>query len=132
LDGSIQNYEKKMTRPYYSSRHNPKNLTLEELYEKPQHLYLFFRDKDFFKERTGITKVHIPDAIQHEAVLELGFQPFPLTKWPQESVTEDNIFDTLEFLYDRISAPGELSFMTDETGWNYQDYEAYDNLVGQG
>jgi hypothetical protein len=120
-----------MARRYYSSRSKPKSLTLDELYQKLQHLYLLFRDKDFFKEKAGITKNDLPEAIMHEAALVLNFQPFPITKWLPENISEDHIFDTLEFLYDRISKPGELVGMTNETGWNYYDYESYDEETGR-
>jgi hypothetical protein len=74
----------------------------------------------------------LPNAIEHEAALELSFQPFPVEKWSPENITEDHIFDTLEFLYDRVSAPsGELVRMTDETGWNYEDYISYADGPGQ-
>lgn len=119
-----------MTRRYYSSRSKPKVLTLEELYQKLHVLYLLFRDKDFFKGKAGITMKYLPDAIMHEAILDLSFQPFPITKWSPESITEDHIFDTLEFLYDRVARPGELVGMT-ERGWNYEDYDSYDDAMGQ-
>jgi hypothetical protein len=120
-----------MTRRYYSSRNKPKSLTLEELYQKLRHLYLLFRDKDFYKGEAGITQFNLPEAIKQEAALELSFHPFPVTKWSLENITEDHIFDTLEFLYDRVSMPGELAWMTNDTGWNYQDYDSYDNEAGQ-
>lgn len=87
-----------MKRRYYSSRTKPRSLTLEEFYWKFQNLYLLFRDKDYFKNKTGITKEHLPDAILHEAALYLSFQPFLITKWTPDNITEDHIFDTLEFL----------------------------------
>jgi hypothetical protein len=120
-----------MTRRYYSSRTKPKSITLEELYQKLQVLYLLFRDKDYFKGKAEITKDNLPDAIKHEAVLDLNFQPFPITKWSPEIISEDHIFDTLEFLYDRVSKPGEWIGMTNETGWNYYDYSSYDDAIGQ-
>jgi hypothetical protein len=121
-----------MTRRYYSSRNNPRNLTLEELYQKLQNLYFLFRDKDFFRGKAGVTQNFLPDTVKHEAALELSFQPFPVDKWSSENVTEDHIFDTLEFLYDHVSAPkGELVWITDETGWNYQDYISYADEPGQ-
>ena len=121
-----------MTRRYYSSRNKTKHLTLEELYQKLKHLYLFLRDKDFFRGKAGITSNFVPAAIEHEAALELSFQPFPVEKWASENITEDHIFDTLEFLYDRVSAPkGEMEWVTDETGWSYQDYLSYADEPGQ-
>jgi hypothetical protein len=120
-----------MTRRYYSSRTKPKSLTLDELYQKLSALYLLFRDKDFFKAKAGITKDNLPESITHEATLDLSFQPFPITKWLPENITEDHIFDILEFLYDRVSMPGEWGEVTNETGWNYYDYESYDDETGQ-
>jgi len=120
-----------MARRYYSSRTKPKRLTVEELYQKLENLYLLFRDKDYFKNKAGITKESIPDAILHEAAIDLSFQPFPITKWSPENITEDHIFDTLEFLFDRVSKPGEWVGMTNDTGWNYYDYDSYDDKAGQ-
>jgi len=115
----------------YSSRKNKVRLSLRELYVKLQNLYLFFRDKDYFKEQAGITKHDLPSAIQHEAGIELDFQPFRITKWSVADLTEDHVFDTLEFLYDRASRPGSWSRMTTDTGWNYEDYEDYDSEAGR-
>jgi hypothetical protein len=123
--------EKNTMRCYYSSRSKPKRLSTGELYQKLESLYLLFRDKDYFKNKAGITKEHLPDPMLHEAVISLNFQPFPITKWTQEKITEDHIFDTLEFLYDYVSKPGEWVEMTNETGWNYYDYDSYDDEAGK-
>ncbi len=120
-----------MSRRYYTSRTKPSTLTLAELYRQFQHLYFLFRDKDFFKEKTGITKTSLPEAIEHEAALALRFQPFPITKWPAGDITEDHIFDALEFLYDQVSKPGIWSDMATEDGWMYHDYASYDQPAGQ-
>jgi hypothetical protein len=120
-----------VSRRYYSSRTKPNRLSLEELYLKLQNLYLFFRDKDYFKQKAGITKHTLPEEIQHEASIYLSFQPFPITKWSKNDVTDDHIFDAIEFLYDRISKPGEMGDMTTETGWNYTDYVSYDDKSGK-
>lgn len=120
-----------MKRRYYSSRNNPQTLSLKGLYWKLQHLYSFFRDKGYFHELAGITKGDLPDSIKHEAALSISFQPFPITKWEAENITEDHILDVLEFLYDRVSKPGELVYMTSDTGYNYQDYDGYDKATGQ-
>ena len=120
-----------MTRRYYSSRTKPRSLTLEELYWKLRNLYLMFRGKDFFKGKAGITETSLPDAIKHEAAVALTFQPFPLTKWAQDDITEDHVFDALEFLYDHVSKPGEWVWMRTDSGYNYQDYDGYDDQAGQ-
>ncbi len=120
-----------MTRQYYTSRNKPKSLTLEELYFKFQHLYLLFRNKDYFRNKARISDDNLPETILHEVALELNFQPFPITKWSPETITEDHIFDVLEFLYDRTSKPGEMVNLTSESGWNYYDYEDYDDETGK-
>jgi hypothetical protein len=40
-------------------------------------------------------------------------------------------FDALEFLFDYVSKPGELIWMTTDSAYNYQDYDAYDDEVGR-
>jgi hypothetical protein len=120
-----------MTRRYYSSRTKPEGLTIEELYWKLKNLYLLFRDKDYFKEKAKITPESLPDAIKYKAAVVLNFQPFPVTKWSQGNITEDHIFDAIEFLYDHVSKPGELVPMSTETGWNYRDYGNYDDEAGK-
>ncbi len=120
-----------MARRYYSSRTSSKKLTISELHDRLQHLYLLFRDRDFFKKKAGITSTDIRDGIKHKAALAIGFQPFPITKWDINDITEDHIFDVMEFLYDYASKPGEWVPMTSETGYNYYDYESYNVIDGQ-
>lgn len=120
-----------MTRRYYSSRTKPRSLTLDDLYWKLKNLYLLFRDKDYFKGKAGITETQLPDAVKHEAAVALTFQPFPMTKWEEGEITEDHVFDALEFLYDHVSKPGEWVGRTTESGWNYYDYDRYDDEAGR-
>ena len=61
----------------------------------------------------------------------LSFQPFPIENWVDIERTEDNIFDTLEFLYDHISKPGEWTQMTSDSGYNYYGYDGYDEETGK-
>jgi len=119
-----------MNRQYYSIRKNKKGLTVKELYQKLLSLYIIFRDKDYFKNEAGITETGIPESTQHEAMLVLDFQPFPIEEWPETKITEDNILDTIEYLYDHVSKPGELVGMTTDSGYNYYDYESYDKDTG--
>lgn len=119
-----------MTRRYYSSRNKPMGLTIEELYWKLHNLYLMFDKKDFFKEKAG-NQNNLSDTIKHEAALVLDFELFPITEWPQQDITEDHIFDAIEFLYDHVSKPGKLAWMKSDTGYDYQDYEDYDDQIGQ-
>lgn len=120
-----------MPRRYYSSRKHRPNLTLGQLYLKLQYLYLFFRDKDYFKEKAGITKHDLPETIKHEAYIELTFQPFPVTKWEEDALSADRVFDLLQFLYDRISRPGAWGEFVGDSGFTYSDYREYDTNAGQ-
>jgi len=120
-----------LTRRYYSSRTKPTSLTVGELYLKLQNLYLLFRKKDYFRGKAGITQTDIPDEVTHEAAIALNFQPFPITKWSQNVITEDHVFDVVEFLYDHVSKPGEWVQMTSDSGYFYSDYEGYDDEAGQ-
>ncbi len=119
-----------MARRYYSSRNKPGTLTLKDLYGKLKSLYLWFRERDYFKE-VGITKTALPDSITHEATLSLGFTAFPITKWELFDMTEEHVFDALEFLFDHVSRPGAWTSLTSDTGFNYYDYDGYDKAAGQ-
>ncbi len=46
-----------MTKRYYSSRNKLTKLTIEDLYDRLQHLYLLFRDQDYFKEKGVLRKL---------------------------------------------------------------------------
>lgn len=120
-----------MTRRYYATRKQPGNLTLDDLYMKFQNLYLLFRERDYFKEKAGITDRDLPDAMRYEAAIVLTFQPFPITKWSADEITQDHVFETLEFLHDHVSKPHDWGPMTNESGFNYSDYRDYDEEVGR-
>ena len=120
-----------MTKQYYSERNNPKKLTLIGLCTKFLSMYKLLREKDYFKEETGIYGSTVPEETKHKAMLALDFQPFPITEWDDKKLTEDNLFDTIEYLYDQVSKPGEKVDMVSETGYNYWDYDCYDKEAGK-
>jgi hypothetical protein len=119
-----------MVRRYYSTRNQPQSLTLDDLYWKLRNLYLLFNEQDYFKGRASITSSGIPNRIKYEAAVALNFQPFPITSWTATDITEDRIFDALEFLYDQVSKPGERVPMAPE-GYVYYDYIDYDDASGK-
>jgi hypothetical protein len=41
------------------------------------------------------------------------------------------VFDAIEFLYDYVARPGEWVSMTDSSGYNYYDYDGYDDEAGR-
>jgi hypothetical protein len=101
---------------------------------KLRNLFLLFRDKNYFKGKAGITQTEFPEAIMYKAAIALTFQPFPITDtkgWMRQDLTEDHVFDTLEFLYDHVSRPGDIVPMTTETGFNYYDHDGYDDSIGR-
>jgi hypothetical protein len=61
----------------------------------------------------------------------LSFEMFPVTKWATHEITEDHVFETLEFLYDHVAQPGELVDMASDTGYRYTDYDEYDQKAGR-
>jgi len=91
-----------------------------------------FQEKDFFKKKAGISPAsRRPDPIKHTAALALDFQPFPIEKWEVKEISDDRIFDPIEFLYDHVSKPGEWVDKETDTGFQYYDYDSYDTEVGQ-
>lgn len=121
-----------MPRSYFSSRTNASKLSVEELYWKVRNLFSFFRNKDFFKEKTGVTEHQLPVNFRHEAAILLNFQPFPMDRWlTATDITQDNIFDVIEFLYDRVSKPGVMVEKTNDWSNVYYDYDRYDEVTGK-
>ena len=118
-------------RKYYSSRTKKRRITTSDLYRKLQLVYLYFAERDYFREKTGGSGTKIPDQFKFKAGFVLKFQPFPMTNWELRNITEDNIFDVIEFLYDHVSRPGQWGRLTDETGFNYEDYLDYDEEAGR-
>jgi hypothetical protein len=118
-------------RRYYSARNNPNSLTLTDLYQKLMHLFYYYRDQDYFKEKASITKDDLPEVITSKAVLALGFHLFPISDWNHAHITEDHIFDSLEFLYDHVSKPYGWERYQTETDFWYSDYEGYDEVNGK-
>lgn len=94
-----------MTRQYFSDRNSPKPLSLKELYRKLVHLCLYFQNLGYFEFAIGNASDGFTAEFQHKAALALNFNPLPIDQWPNTAVTEDNIFDTIEFFYDHIAKP---------------------------
>src|SRR5882724_6337668 len=120
-----------MARRYYSARNQAQKLTVYDLYWKVENLYLLFREADYFKGKAGITKSDIPAKIKHEAAVALSFQPFPITKWTNDDITGDHVFDAIEFLYDHVSKPGNWGQIGAGDGYYYSDWTDYDDEVGK-
>lgn len=122
---------KPTVRRYYSSRKGTESLRLDQLYAKFQSLYSFFASQDYLKEKAGITRSEISEKIKHEANIHLTFSLFPVGEWQESEITEDHIFDAIEFLHDYMSKPGEVINMVSESNWHYSDYGNYDEMAGR-
>lgn len=101
------------------------------LYEKLRYFYLYFRDRDYFKEKLGIRTDILPERAKNKAAMALKFQIFPLEDWLPEDIVEEKIFDAIEFLYDHVSQPGELYDILTCCCGVCQDYDGYDTEAGQ-
>ena len=74
----------------------------------------------------------MPNSALYDAALALDFQPFPIHKWDSDEITEDHIFDMIEFLFDRASKPlGAWALKYNPNGDDYYDYEDYDSTAGR-
>jgi len=118
-------------RQYYTSRMKMRELDAAGLYEKLRHFYLYFRDRDYFKEKLGVTSDNFPERTRSRAAMALKFQIFPLESWQPEDIVEEKIFDAIEFLYDHVSQPGELYDILTCCCGVCQDYDGYDSEAGR-
>ena len=119
-------------RKYYSSRIKSRKIDINQLYFKLQNLFLYFRGNDYFKDELALTySSGNSTRANYKASSLLNFTIFPLEKWHESLILEENMFDALEFLYDHVSKPGELVEMLTENNFRYQDYEEYDKFEGK-
>lgn len=102
-----------------------------DLHSRVESLFNHFHHLDYFKQKLGIDTNDKPSSANTLANVLLGFSPFPLSAWIKEDINEENIFDTLEFLFDHVSKPNNWTQMVSETGFAYYDYSFYDQKAGQ-
>lgn len=117
-------------RKYYSNRNNQRDVTIEDIYIKFCGVFNFFKDKNYFYQNLDISH-SISDFANQKAIMFLGHNIFPIEEWDNKKITDNYIFDTIEFLFDNISKPGERQRLTTETGFNYTDYVDYDEQTAQ-
>ena len=118
-------------RQYYTSRMKMRKLDAAGLYEKLKYFYIYFRDRDYFKEHLGIMSDFLPERAKSKAAMALQFQIFPIESWQTEDIMEEKLFDAIEFLYDHVSQPGELCEVLSCCCVVSQEYDGYDREVGQ-
>ena len=118
-------------RRYYSSRNGREPVTPQEAQWRLHNLFLLFDEKAFFKEKVGQWSHDKGSTMAREAIMRLGFAAFPMSGWSTSDMTFDRVFDVVEFLFDKVSKPGELVDMRSDSGFDYQDYESYDEEAGR-
>jgi hypothetical protein len=112
-----------MKRKYYSHRNSSDRISLNELYIKFMTMYKLLKKKDYFDEHIFR---HDTEQIELEARLALNLDPFPIDKWDDDKLSEFNLFDIIEYLYDKVSKPGDIEDCQSETGfwgWRYANYD---------
>ncbi|MEP3991559.1 MAG: hypothetical protein ABJN07_14880 [Balneola sp.] len=93
---------------------------------------MYFKEKDFFKEKLSITYSSVSKEAKYLSSISLKHQIFPIENWDFEMlVDEELILSSIEFLYDHISKPREMEEFVTDTGFNYNDYGSYDTKAGQ-
>lgn len=120
-----------MKKKYYSYRNNKAEINFPDVVQKFQTVYKIMCEKEYLKELSGIQNSSIPESIKNEALLNLPFQPFPIEGWGVYIVTIDQLFDTIEFLFDYISKPYGWELKETETNYTYYDHEGYLKSEGQ-
>jgi hypothetical protein len=109
-----------MTRDYFSSRTNKKKIPIKNLHSRVASLFDYFQNLDYFKHKLQISSDDNPEKANTLAAVLLRFRPFPFFIWEEKDITEENMFDVLEFLFDHVSQP-----------FSYLDTIGYDQQKGQ-
>ncbi|ALW86345.1 hypothetical protein AUC43_15380 [Hymenobacter sedentarius] len=122
-----------MDRPYYSQRAGKvKNgLSLDEL---KQGFLAFYNDFDrdgYFQQHLGyqcVDRGFVPGLAGKELHIDLLVALRKTNLWPFEdtiaSWTEDDLFDVVEYLYDRVSMPKSGNYHDyDNCGWHYYKFD---------
>jgi hypothetical protein len=118
-------------RRYFSDRKRGQPFTAIELYERFVALHGYFDHKEFFFEKTeSKPDREASSTVRYEARAALGFDPFSFPEWKPKDDSADRVFDTIEFLYDHVSKPGEWGRITSD-GWNYDGYKSFDADAGR-
>jgi hypothetical protein len=104
-----------MNIKYYSSRNGKKEISIEDLHSRVVSLFNHFHSANYFEQKLGLAKNDNAELVSNLAHFHVGskeFFPFPLSSWSEVNMSEENIFDTLEFLFHHISKPIEDSIYT--------------------
>ncbi|MEG4964153.1 MULTISPECIES: hypothetical protein [unclassified Microcoleus] len=119
-----------MNRKYYSNRKNPdaSRLDLPMLVKLFKIVYLDFLKNDYFYENSGDVPGKLGSDIEAQMFIKLKKPDL----WPIEekcnNYSEDDLFDVIEFLYDRVSEP---IYRYDEWGHHGDSYDTFDRETGK-
>ena len=116
--------EKSSPRRYFSSRKgNKPPISVHQAHSQLETLYALYRDKNYFHQKLG-TGQRYGTSEEHKrlALIVLGFNAFPVGNWSYKDITEDHLFDVIEFLFDHVSKPG---------AWTDPGYDSYDQAAGK-
>lgn len=116
--------EKNGPRRYFSSRKgNRPPISIHQAYSQLDTLYALYRDMDYFYQKLGTGRRYgTSDQHKRLAFITLGFNAFPVRGWSYEDITEDHLFDVIEFLFDHVSKP---------SAWTDPGYDSYDETAGK-
>lgn len=116
---------------YYSAR-NGKRISSElDLYNRFYAVIRGFVNRDYFKEKLEVSRnSQNYELANDKSIGQIGFSVFPIDSWKDE-ITKNDIFDAIEFFYRFISKPGEYGAITNQTGFNYDDYLEYNDIDGR-
>lgn len=119
-------------KKYFSKRISNEKIDIYTLHLQIVSLFNYYKDKDYFRQKLSINSSSaISKKSMNKCIMELGFDGLNIEEWSLELVTKNNIFDLLEYLYNNVTKPGPLVYMTDETGWSYQNYDYFSKSDGQ-
>lgn len=116
---------------YFSSRKRRVTISPKDGHWRLRNLFELYRDRDYFKQRLGASRNIASDELQWAAVIRLGFPVFPLDHWAETDITEDHIFDVLEFLFDNVSKPGRKETQMVSFLESREFYASYDEAAGK-
>ena len=119
-----------MSRKYFSHRKNPdaSRLDLPMLVNLFKTVYLDFLKNDYFYENSGDVPGKLGSDIEAQMLLAIRKPDL----WPIEekcdNYSEDDLFDVIEFLYDRVSEP---IHRYDEWSNHGDSYDTFDRETGK-
>ncbi|MEP5944232.1 MAG: hypothetical protein ABJ356_06710, partial [Balneola sp.] len=70
-----------MVRKYYKYRVSESKISVNGLFDSFMHTYMYFKEKDFFKEKLSITYSSVSKEAKYLSSISLKHQIFPIENW---------------------------------------------------